>query len=119
MKKIILTAVTVAAAAASMNAQAVTAVVCSGGVSPQTVTSVASAATSFIKTGFTPKCSANVILHYDDQTTFMRVGSASVKGKNAFGGSTMGGAVSANASCAATGCTASDVTTAVNAAASS
>ena len=119
MKKIILAAVTVAAAAASMNAQAVTASVCSGGGAAQAVVSIASAATSFIKTGFTPKCSANVILYYDDNTTYMKVGSASVKGKNGFGGSTMGGAVSANGTCAATGCAVSDVTTAITAAASS
>ena len=90
MKKIILTAVTVAAAAASINAQAATTAVCSGGGAAQTVTSIASAATSILKTAFTPKCSANVILQYEDATTYMRVGSASVKGKNAFGGSTMG-----------------------------
>jgi hypothetical protein len=120
MKKIILAAVTIAAAAASINAQAATAAVCSGGAgSSQTVTSIASAATSFVKTGFTPKCSNNVILQYEDFTTYMKVGGASVKGKNAFAGSSMGGAVSVSASCQATGCTLTDVTTAVGSAASS
>lgn len=109
MKKIILMAVTVAAAAATMNVQAAAVAVCAGA---GTATPQVSATDSFIKTPFTPKCSNNVHLMVDDQTTFYRVGAASVKGKNGFGGSTAGGAVSVNGACAATGCTATDASAA-------
>lgn len=126
MKKVILAAVSLAALAASMNANASTGqtVVCSGQNAGAGAAfadpAVASVTDTFHKAAFTPKCSANVWLTYDDQTTFVRVGSVSGKGKNSFGGSTAGGAVKAYTACAsATGCTSAEAATAMSAAATS
>jgi hypothetical protein len=111
MKKIILASVTFAAALASMSAGAATATVCAGGSGGTGAAQTADTST-FVKVAFNPKCSANVHLTSDDNQTYYRVGAASVKGKNGFGGSTAGGAVSPSA-CAATGCTSTDATAAM------
>ena len=111
MKKIILASVTVAAALASLSVGAATATVCAGGAGGSGAQQT-TATDTFVKVAFTPKCSANVYLIGDDNQTYYRVGSTSVKGKNSFGGSTAGGAVAPTACGAATGCTSSDATSA-------
>ncbi len=111
MKKIILATVLVAAAAGS--AHATTASICAGVPSnAQTVSADSTGATTFVRVAFTPKCSNNVHLIGDDNTTYYRVGAASIKGKNAFGGSSTGGAVQPSGTCAATGCTSADAASA-------
>lgn len=113
MKKIILGSVLAAASISSFNANAgtVTQAVCSG-TSPA-ANGAAIAPGGFVKTGFTPKCSANVFLAADDMTTYYGAGAASGKGKNVFQGSTAGGGVRASTTCAsATGCTAAEAATA-------
>lgn len=115
MKKVILASVLAAAAVGSANA-AVDVTVCTGNAGNGSA--VASGATLFVKVGFTPKCSANVYLFGEDNGIYYRVGSTSVKGKNAFGGSSNGGGIAARV-CGATPCAVSDATTALSAAASS
>ena len=118
MKNIIMGAVMAVAAVTSLSANAASQSICTGGVAGNGA-SVASG-TNFVKVNFTPKCSANVILSGDDMSaTVYRVGSASVKGKSTFNGSSLGGAVGKHAECAASPCTASEVSTAIGAAPSS
>jgi hypothetical protein len=68
------------------------------------------AAPAFVVNAFTPKCSANVYLAYEQDATAFAVGAASAKGKNVFSGSTNGGGVTSTAACAAATCAASDAT---------
>jgi hypothetical protein len=78
---------------------------------------------TFVRTSFTPKCSANVFLIGDDVSpTVYRVGAASKKGKTKFNGSTVGGSVgpvSGDPACAKANCEAGDADKAAAAAASS
>lgn len=104
MKKVILGAVLATAAAASMDAMAVT--VCGGGAGASAAVSV-QGATYFIRAGFTARCSNNVALAYDEGQTYMRVGAVSNKGRNMFAGSSVGGAVTGTP-CATSGCTTAD-----------
>jgi len=76
---------------ASLSAQAATG--CSAGVG----TSVTGNNTNFVKTGFTPKCSASTAVNYTDAGADFAVQGASAKGKTVYGASTAGGQV--------TGCT--------------
>lgn len=116
MKNIILG--TVLAVAAVGPVSAAISAICSG--IPSNAIAVTSDATSFVRTQFTPKCSNNVHLMGDDGQAYYRVGAASSKGKNAFGGSSVGGAVQPYTQCtAATGCGAAEASSAANAAASS
>jgi hypothetical protein len=113
MKKIILASVLAVVAVGSVNAAA-TFTACSAATGGTATT----AATNFVKVVFTPKCSANSVVYGEDLGTVYRVGAYSVKGKNAFGGSSAGGGVSATV-CGGTVCTISDATSALAAAASS
>lgn len=111
MKKVILSSVMAVAAISSMNAaHATSQSICAAPTAAGNGT--APTVGSFIKTAFTPKCSANVYLVGDDQNTYYGAGSASAKGKNIFRGSTAGGGVAASGSCAATGCVSGDAVTA-------
>jgi len=102
MKKLILGSVAALAAISSLSAHAVTASFCNGGVAMNSPVTATSGPTRFVKVAFTPKCSANVFLVGDDfSPTVYRVGSASVKGKTRFNGSTIGGSVGVNALCGA------------------
>lgn len=114
MKKIILTSVVAIAAVSSMNANATSGSVCAAPTAAQNGTAPTTG--SFIKTAFTPKCSANVYLVGDDQNTYYGAGSASSKGKNIFQGSTAGGGVAASGSCATTGCTSTNAQSAATSA---
>lgn len=114
MKKIILASVL---AVSAVGANAAVSAICAG--NPAQVSAVtadpssATAATTFVRVGFTPKCSNNVHLVGDDGTIYYRVGAASIKGKNSFGGSSTGGAVQPFASCAgSSGCVSADAASA-------
>ncbi len=102
MKKIILASVL---AASAISASAATAV-CAGATSAGNGTAPGTTTSNFVRNAFTPKCSANVYLQYDDATTYFRVGSASAKGARSFMGSTAGGSVASSATCVQ--CAASD-----------
>jgi hypothetical protein len=74
---------------------------------------VADSTTQFVKTGFTPKCSANTTVGFDQGANAAAVGAVSSKGNQIFSGHTQGGAVTKLATggdCAATGCTATNAT---------
>jgi hypothetical protein len=109
MKKIVLAVVL-----AGCSYGAMAAVACAVG----TATGVATSTTNFIKNAITPRCSANTYVNYTDGTTKVDVGSASLKGKNYFGGSSEGGAVTARGQCAAA-CSATDAASGATAAGSS
>lgn len=76
------------------------------------ISSSTSATNEFVKQSFTPKCSANVFLSYEQDQINFGVGAGSSKGKTAFKGNTGGGAVSARGACTGTGggCQQSDAT---------
>lgn len=101
MKKIALAALL---ATMSVGAMAAASNVCTGG---DATSAQVTAASNFIKNNFTAKCSANVYLSYDEDTTKVGVGAASKKGKNVFSGSSEGGAVTGTA-CSATPCAQND-----------
>ena len=116
MKKIILSSVL---AVAAVGANAASQSLCTGNPSNAVQVSGSSDGSTFVRVAFTPKCSNNVWLNGDDNQTYYRVGAASTKGKNYFGGSSVGGAVQPLGTCAATGCSASDAAAGVAAAPSS
>ena len=100
MKNVIMGSVLAVAAVTSLSANAVT--VCAGGVAGTGASFVgATGSTNFVKQNFTPKCSANVFMDGEEfSATVFRAGSASLKGKQFFGGSTVGGAVGNKGTCA-------------------
>ena len=126
MKNIILGSVFAVVAITSISANAAVQDVCTGAAlagDGATVTGATSGGT-FVRTSFTPKCSANVFLVGDDPTpTVYRVGAASQKGKTRFNGSTVGGAVApvstGDPKCAAATCVQGDAQSAAAAAPSS
>lgn len=118
MKNIILGSVLAVAAVTSLSAHGAAQTICTGGVA--TNGAQVTAGTDFVKVAFTPKCSANVMLQGNDaSSTLYLVGSASVKGKSTFNGSSAGGSVGVAGTCAASPCTASEVGTALSNAPSS
>lgn len=87
MKKIIVALCLGTLASASMAAT-----VCDGG----TATAVASDVTprtKFVLTGFTPRCSTNTQVSFEEDANAAAVGAASTKGNQSFGGHSNGGAV--------------------------
>ena len=64
---------------------------------------------SFVVVPFTPKCSANTFVSFEQNAVAFVVGSASSKGKNAFLGSSGGGGVSGQ-KCAGVTCIQTDAT---------
>lgn len=114
MKKLFVSlALGAAAATATTSALAVDA--CTGTAGNGSAVTGAADGTKFVRTTFTPKCSANVLLQYTDQTTTFAVAAGSKKGKSTFIGNTAGGAVKVSATCASSGCS-SEVGTALTAA---
>jgi hypothetical protein len=114
MKKIILASVLVAAASSAYSAASQT--FCGGTAgSGQAVTLGSAAATSdFVKSTFTPKCSANTFVSGEDLGSAYRVGSTSSKGKTRYAGGAGGGAVVAAGTCnVPTACAATDATAAM------
>ena len=73
------------------------------------------AGTDFVLSTFTPKCSTNVFLAYDQNATVFAVASGSKKGKTYYSANTNGGGVTADGSCPATGCVKTDTETKVTA----
>jgi hypothetical protein len=68
----------------------------------------------FVQQGFTVQCSANVLMSFQEQSaTLAVVASGSVKGNQAFGGSTNGGAIASVGTCTDTNnaCKAQDIST--------
>ncbi len=116
MKKIILASVlTTVAISAMVDANAATSgVVCSAPTSAGSgsITVDTSATNEMVVNAFTPKCSANVHLVYDQAKAYFRVGSVSSAGGRSFRGSTAGGSVTSNATCSGTSCNSSAATTA-------
>ena len=126
MKNVILGSVFAVAAITSLPANASAFEVCKGAALAKDGEQVVgkSDGSTFVRTSFTPKCSANVFLVGDDVSpTVYRVGAASQKGKTRFNGSTVGGAVAPvsteDPKCAAANCTAADATKAAGLAPSS
>ena len=120
MKNVILGSVLAVAAVTSISAHAAAFTVCAGAALAKDGTPVTGATdgTTFVRTTFTPKCSANVFLVGDDvNPTVYRVGAASGKGKTRFNGSTVGGAVApvstGDPKCANTPCQAADAVSAL------
>lgn len=110
MKKIVaILALGLASGLTATGAFAATA--CSGTSGNGTAVAGAADGTTFVRVGFTPKCSANVLLQYTDQQTNFAVAAGSSKGKSTFIGSTSGGGVTKDANCPTTGCTSSEVGT--------
>lgn len=58
-----------------------------------TMSTIATSAGSFVKTQFTPKCSANTVVDVLDSGATFTVQGASRKGNQVYGGSTEGGGV--------------------------
>lgn len=85
--------------------------VCSAG----TATAVPVSTTNFVRSGFTPRCSTNTLVSFDQDTVAAGVGATSSKGNRIFGGHSNGGAVTETGSCAATTCTITEAATAATA----
>jgi len=82
---------------------------CTSGVA-QAVTA-ATPTNNFIKADFTPKCSANTVVKYDESANSAAVAGISTKGNEVFSGHTAGGAVTKSGTCPTTGCVAGTVDT--------
>ena len=97
MKKELLVGLIAAAAAtgASM-AQAAAVAICTGGAAANGVQVTGTAGTNFVVVNFTPKCSTNVVLYGQDNTTYYSVAGGSTKGQTIFIGSSAGGGVKSN-----------------------
>ena len=109
MKKIIVALSLCAVSAVSMAASSA---ICTTGTGSQVA-----GGTDFVKSSFTPKCSANTSVAFDQSANSAAVGAISTKGNQIFGGHTNGGAVaklSTGGDCAASGCVAGDATTAAD-----
>lgn len=108
MKKVILASVLTTVALTSMvNANAATSgVVCSAPTAAGngSLTVNTSATDEMVVNAFTPKCSANVHMVYDQGKAYFRVGSVSSAGGRSFRGSTAGGSVTSDATCSGTNC---------------
>lgn len=121
MKKITLASIGVVAAASAVYAptaaaQATQTNICTNASASAAGSAITITTGGFVKTSFTPKCSANVYLTGYDNSTYYGVGAVSTKGKNIFMGSTGGGGVVASGSCAATGCTSANAASAATSA---
>lgn len=116
MKKVILASVLATVAVSAMvDANAATSgAVCAAPTSAGTgsITVDTSATNEMVVNAFTPKCSANVHLVYDQGKSYFRVGSVSSAGGRSFRGSTAGGSVTSNATCSGTSCNSAAATTA-------
>lgn len=111
MKKLIIALSLCVASSASMATT-----LCSGTAgNGSTVTGVAA---NFVKTDFTPKCSANTSVDFQQTANVAAAGSISTKGNQVFQGHTNGGsvAVSTTVTCASSGCTAANAVSAADAA---
>jgi hypothetical protein len=71
---------------------------------------VAAGGTNFVVTSFTPKCSSNTFVAYEQNQVAFVVAAASAKGKNIFTGTTGGGGVKQAAACTGGICTTASAT---------
>lgn len=62
-------------------------------------------ASNFVRVGFSPKCSANTWVAYEQNAVAFAAAGGSAKGKQVFGGTSGGGGVNSVLACPATGCT--------------
>lgn len=87
--------------------------VCTAFPKAQDGTAVTGNQGNFIQTTFTPKCSGNVFLDYEQDNLAVGIGAASKKGKSLFKGNSNGGAVAKVSDCASTttGCTQTETAT--------
>lgn len=108
MKKIILASVLATVAVSAMvDANAATSgTVCAAPTSAATgsISVNTSATDEMVVNQFTPRCSANVHMVFDQGKSYFRVGSVSTAGGRSFRGSTAGGSVTSNATCSGTDC---------------
>ncbi len=108
MKKIILASVLTTVALTSMvDANAATSgIVCAAPTSAGngTLSVDTSSTNEMVVNAFTPKCSANVHMVFDQAKAYFRIGSVSASGSRSFRGSTAGGSVTSEATCTGTGC---------------
>jgi hypothetical protein len=107
MKKLIFVGLCVLSSAAFADGTAV----CASLTSAAPGTAITGDGAKFVKVTFTPKCSANTHVAYEQDAVNFAAAGGSSKGKTVFGGSTGGGGVSpvAGKTCA-TGCGAADAT---------
>ncbi len=88
MNKLIIALCLGVASSASMAAA-----VCEGGAATAVASDNAVPRVAFVTTGFTPRCSANTQVDFQQNASAAAVGAASSKGNQAFGGHSNGGAV--------------------------
>jgi len=81
-----------------------------GGTSGAHDATAAVATGGFVVTAFTPKCSSNTFVAYEQNAVAFVVASASSKGKTVFTGSSGGGGVKSAAGCTGGICTSAQVT---------
>jgi hypothetical protein len=97
---------------ASLFAHAAVTEVCGGNGGSVAVTASSG---NFIVNSFSMKCSANTYVAYDQSSTAIGVGAASIKGKNIFAGNSGGGGVASKGACTGT-CSSTNATDAATAA---
>lgn len=95
MKAAILVAGLLAASAGMANAAAI----CSGTATASSTVTAATDGSTFVKSSFQIKCSANTLVDTLDNGAQVAVCSVSKKGKTKFGGSSEGGAVESKGAC--------------------
>ncbi len=120
MKKIILASVlSTIALSAMVDANAATqGTVCAAPTAATngSLTVDTSASNEMVVNQFTPKCSANVHMLYDQGKAYFRVGTVSSAGSRSFRGSTAGGSVTSEATCSGTNCGSAAASTALTSA---
>jgi hypothetical protein len=112
MKKLIFIGLCVLSSAAFATG---TAVCASSPTAAASTTPITGDGANFVKVTFTPKCSANTHVAYEQNAVNFAAAGGSSKGKTVFGGSTGGGGVSPTGATCANGCAAGDATGATNA----
>lgn len=110
MKKLITALSLCAVSSVSMAA-----LICTGTAGSGTAVASDASGNSFVRTGFTPKCSANTQVDFMQNQTTGAAGAVSTKGNQIFGGHTNGGAVASTGACAANPCTDTEATAAATA----
>lgn len=79
---------------------------CAGATTAGSGTAITGATTNFVKVTFTPKCSANTYVDYEQDLVNLGAAGGSSKGKTVFAGNTSGGGVQPNGTTCASGCSA-------------
>ena len=104
-------------ASTSVFAQVTSGAVCGGTAGDGTAVASDTTGSYLVRVGFTPKCSANVLLNFNQNATAAWVASGSQKGRSTFIGSSNGGGVVKSGTCPNAGCTTTEIGTALTAAA--